>query len=67
VSIRVTDIERRAFFTPKTLAEYLHISDRQVRNLLKSGKLPSYRVEGSRRIAPEDVDRYLRQRRQEAA
>lgn len=49
MSVRVTDTERRAFFTPKTLAAYL----------------ASYRVEGARRIDPADVDHYLANRREE--
>jgi excisionase family DNA binding protein len=67
VSVRVTDIERRAFFTPKTLAQYLAISERTVRSMLSSGRIPSYRVEGVRRIDPRDVDRYLAKRREERA
>jgi excisionase family DNA binding protein len=67
VSVRVTDIERRAFFTPKTLAHYLAISERTVRSMLASGRIPSYRVEGVRRIDPRDVDRYLAKRREERA
>jgi excisionase family DNA binding protein len=65
VSVRVTEMERRAFFTPKTLA--LAISERTVRSMLASGRIPSYRVEGARRIDPRDVDRYLANRREERA
>jgi excisionase family DNA binding protein len=63
VSLRVTDLERRAFFTPKTLALYLAISERTVRSMLASGRIPSYRVEGARRIDPADVDAYLAEHR----
>jgi excisionase family DNA binding protein len=59
VSVRVTEIERRAFFTPKTLAQYLALSERTVRSMLSAGKIASYRVEGARRIDPADVDSYL--------
>jgi excisionase family DNA binding protein len=62
MSVRVTELERRAFFTPKTL--YLSISERTVRSMLANGTLPSYRVEGARRIDPADVDRYLANRRE---
>lgn len=64
MSIRVTELERRAFFTPKTLAQYLALSERTVREMLRQGVLPSYRVEGARRIDPNDVDSYLANRRQ---
>ena len=62
--VRVTEFERRAFFTPRTLAQYLALSERTVRGMLSAGKLPSYRVEGARRIDPADVDRYLANRRE---
>jgi excisionase family DNA binding protein len=52
--------ERRAFLTPKTLARYLALSERTVRQLLADGVIPSYRIAGSRRIDPTDVDEYLR-------
>lgn len=64
MSIRVTELERRAFFTPKTLAQYLSLSERTVREMLRQGILPSYRVEGARRIDPDDVDSYLANRRE---
>ena len=56
--------ERRAFFTPKTLAQYLAISERTVRDMLadkpdRGPVLPSYLIQGSRRIDPADVDAYL--------
>jgi excisionase family DNA binding protein len=55
--------ERRAFFTPKTLAAYLAVSERTVRQMLADAVIPSYRIEGSRRIDPGDVDAYLATRR----
>ncbi len=64
VSMRVTRPERRAFFTPKTLATYLALSERTVREMLRRGALPSYRVGGARRIDPSDVDSYLAGRRE---
>jgi excisionase family DNA binding protein len=67
MSIRVVETERRAFFSPKTLADYLAVSERTVRSMLKARKIPSYRVEGARRIDPTDVDHYLANRREEKA
>ena len=52
--------ERQGFFTPKTLAAYLALSERTVRQLLADSAIPSYRIAGSRRIDPRDVDNYLR-------
>jgi excisionase family DNA binding protein len=54
--------ERRAFFTPKTLAQYLAVSERTVRSMLAKGTIPSYLIEGSRRIDPADVDAYEERR-----
>lgn len=50
---------RRPFFTPSTLATYLAVHPRTVRQWLTDGKIPSYLFEGSRRIAAEDVDAYV--------
>jgi excisionase family DNA binding protein len=58
-AIRVV-AERQGFFTPKTLAAYLALSERTVRQLLADSAIPSYRIAGSRRIDPRDVDNYLR-------
>jgi len=52
--------ERQGFFTPKTLAAYLALSQRTVRQLLADSAIPSYRIADSRRIDPRDVDNYLR-------
>ena len=57
--------EQRSFYTPQTLTARLSISLRTVRSMLASGAIPSYRVEGARRIHPDDVEHYLRARREE--
>lgn len=62
--VQVTETERRAFFTPRTLADYLALSERTVREMLRNHVMPSYRIEGSRRIDPADVDDYLAARRE---
>lgn len=67
MSVRITEGERRAFFTPKTLAQYLALSERTVRSMLAAGKIASYRVEGARRIDPADVDSYLAEHRERGA
>lgn len=67
VGVKVVELERRAFFTPKSLALYLSISERTVRSMLAAGTIASYRVEGARRIDPRDVDSYLASRRERGA
>lgn len=56
--------ERRKFFTTTTLAIYLDLSERYVRDLVKSGEIPSYKFGRMRRISPEDVDSWLQSRRE---
>jgi excisionase family DNA binding protein len=56
-----------AFFTERTLAEYLAVSDRTVRNWIRRGILPSYKLGSSRRIDPADVEDFLVRHRDEAA
>lgn len=59
--------ERRAFFTPKSLAVYLAVSERTVRGWIADGIIPSYLIEGSRRIDPADIDAYLARHRGKAS
>lgn len=63
--VEVAREERRAFFTQKTLGEFLSVSPRTVRDWLQRGLLSHYRIEGSVRIDPADVDSFLAQRREE--
>jgi excisionase family DNA binding protein len=56
-----------AFFTERTLAAYLAVSDRTIRNWIRRGELASYKLDASRRIDPADVDAFLAERREEAA
>ncbi len=56
-----------AFFTERSLAVYLAVSDRTIRNWIRRGELPSYKLGAARRIDPADVDAFLAQRREEAA
>ena len=53
-----------SFFTERTLATYLAVSDRTIRNWIRRGELPSYKLGASRRIDPADVDAFLAQRRE---
>jgi excisionase family DNA binding protein len=54
------------FFTERSLAAYLSVSDRTIRNWITRGELPSYKLGASRRIDPADVDAFLALRREEA-
>lgn len=62
-AVRVSKQELRPFLTPKTLAEYLSISERTVGEMLSKQRIPSYKVEGQRRIDPADVEQYLARNR----
>jgi excisionase family DNA binding protein len=55
-----------AFFTERSLATYLAVSDRTIRNWIRRGELPSYKLGAARRIDPADVDTFLARRRDEA-
>jgi excisionase family DNA binding protein len=56
-----------AFFTERSLAAYLAVSDRTIRNWIRRGELPSYKLGASRRIDPTDVNDFLARHRDEAA
>jgi len=62
-AVQVAKRELRPFFSPKALAEYLSISERTVRDMLSKERIPSYKVEGQRRIDPTDVEKYLARNR----
>ena len=66
-ALRVAKQDLRPFFTPRTLALYLSISERTVRQMLADRRIESYKVEGQRRIDQVDVDAYLARNRSERA
>ncbi len=55
------ETQRRAFFTPNSLASYLQVSDRMIRKWVSEGRLHSYKLDGCRRFDPADVDSFLTQ------
>jgi excisionase family DNA binding protein len=55
-----------AFFTERSLADYLAVSDRTIRNWLRRGELASYKLGAARRIDPADVEDFLARHRDEA-
>lgn len=65
--IHVDTAARRPFFSPRSLAEYLEVSERTVRQWIMDGKIASYSIDGRRRIAADDVDRMLQRSREEKA
>jgi excisionase family DNA binding protein len=56
-----------AFFTERSLASFLAVSDRTIRNWIRRGELPSYKLGAARRIDPADVEDFLARHRDETA
>ena len=56
-----------AFFTERSLASFLAVPDRTIRNWIRRGELPSYKLGAARRIDPVDVEDFLVRHRDEAA
>ncbi|HEY6731737.1 MAG TPA: helix-turn-helix domain-containing protein [Solirubrobacterales bacterium] len=56
-----------SFFTERTLADFLAVSDRTIRNWISRGELPSYKLGAARRIDPADVEDFLARHRDEAS
>ena len=61
--VHVPQTVYRAFFTPKTLAAYLSVSESTARQLIADRKIDSIRIAGARRIPPEAVDEYVKRHR----
>ena len=64
-----TDEDGAGPSTPRLLsirdvADILGVSQRTVQRLISSRKLPAYRIRGIRRIAPNDVKKFLREHRE---
>lgn len=55
------------FFTERSLAAYLAVSDRTIRNWIRRGELPTYKLGAARRIDPADVEDFLTRHKDEAA
>lgn len=71
LALDIGGMERKAskpsFFTERTLADFLAVSDRTIRNWIRRGELPSYKFGAARRIDPADVEDFLARHRDEAA
>jgi excisionase family DNA binding protein len=62
LALDIGGMERKpnpSFFTERTLADRLAVSDRTVRNWIRRGELPSYKFGAARRIDPADVKKFL--------
>jgi transcriptional antiterminator len=59
----------RPLYTVNTLAERLDVSPRQVRKMIAgpNPKIESFLIDGSRRIDPRVVDRYIEEQKAKAA
>lgn len=59
--MKVTSVQRQAWYTIDEAANYLRVSRRTVYQLLKEGQLAGYRVSerGNRRFTHEDLDRVM--------
>jgi len=53
--------------SPSALADFLAVSDRTIRNWIRRGELPSYKLGAARRINPADVEDLLARHRDEAS
>jgi excisionase family DNA binding protein len=71
LALDIGGMERKAtgpnFFTERTLANFLAVSDRTIRNWIRRGELPSYKLGAARRIDPADVEDFLSRHRDEAS
>lgn len=71
IGLDIGGMERKStspsFFTERTLAAFLAVSDRTIRNWIRRGELPSYKLGAARRIAPADVEDFLARHRDEAS
>ena len=60
-------VQFEPFFTERSLAAYLAVSDRTIRNWIRRGELPSYKLGAARRIDPADVEDFLACHRDETS
>lgn len=51
------------FYTPDEIARKLRLTEDSVTRLLRQGKMPGYKIEGSWRIDRKDFKEYLAQKK----
>lgn len=64
-AVRISEAVQQPFYTPKTLAQLLQVSERTVRTMLAEHRIASYRVMGQRRVSAEDLRVFLDRNRDE--
>ncbi|MFN8575387.1 MAG: FHIPEP family type III secretion protein [Candidatus Sericytochromatia bacterium] len=57
--MRINQIESEKMYTSEEITEYLNVSLRTTQRLLKSGELPSFKIQGQYRIRGIDALNYL--------
>lgn len=64
-AVRISEAVQQPFYTPKTLAQLLQVSERTVRTLLAERQIASVKVMGQRRVSAEDLRVFLDRNREE--
>ena len=64
VSVLERQREEESFYTVASLAKRLTVTERTVKNMIRDGEIPVYRVRGAVRIDPVDVDSLLARNRE---
>jgi excisionase family DNA binding protein len=54
----------RPMLTRDDTAAYLAVSKRTLDRLVQAGELPTYRISGHRRFRIEDIERFIRSRKE---
>jgi excisionase family DNA binding protein len=55
------------YLTPEEVAQRLQLHVQTVKRLLRQGKMPGYKIEGSWRVYPEELRDWLKQRKNKQA
>lgn len=53
------------FYTVKQLTELLHVSENWVMRKVRSGAIPSYKIEGKRLFKKEEIEQWIESRKDE--
>jgi excisionase family DNA binding protein len=61
----VREPEAIKMFTRHSLAAYLDVHVNTIDRIVKRGEIAVYRIGGRRRFFPDDVERYVREHREE--
>ena len=58
-------MEEKEFYTVKELAKKFGVVELTIRKFLESGDISYYQIGRQKRIAPKDIENYLKQQRRE--